>query len=146
MTVPRLVLGVESSCDEMAAAVVRDGTSVLASRVHSQLELHRPYGGVVPELASRDHVRSVSQVVRAALERIGDADWDVAARLIFGISRRREASVGASQALQKIARGVYGDCEGCGEEIGLKRLEARPVAELCIDCKAEQEKAERHQG
>ena len=50
------------------------------------------------------------------------------------------------QALQKIERGVYGECENCGEEIGLKRLEARPVAELCIDCKAEQEKAERHLG
>jgi N6-L-threonylcarbamoyladenine synthase len=66
--VPRLVLGVESSCDEMAAAVVRDGRAVLASCVRSQLELHRPYGGVVPELASRDHVRSVSQVVRSALD------------------------------------------------------------------------------
>ena len=63
----RLVLGIESSCDEMAAAVVRDGREVLASCVHSQLELHQPYGGVVPELASRDHVRTVSQVVRAAL-------------------------------------------------------------------------------
>jgi DnaK suppressor protein len=41
---------------------------------------------------------------------------------------------------------VYGECEACGEEIGLKRLEARPVAELCIDCKAEQEKLERHLG
>ena len=68
MPVPRLVLGVESSCDEMAAAVVRDGRAVLASCVRSQLELHRPYGGVVPELASRDHVRSVSQVVRSALD------------------------------------------------------------------------------
>jgi DnaK suppressor protein len=50
------------------------------------------------------------------------------------------------QALQKIEQGVYGECESCGEEIGIKRLEARPVAELCIDCKAEQEKLERHLG
>jgi DnaK suppressor protein len=50
------------------------------------------------------------------------------------------------QAREKIEQGVYGECEGCGEDIGLKRLEARPVAELCIDCKAEQEKLERHQG
>jgi N6-L-threonylcarbamoyladenine synthase len=71
LPVPHLVLGVESSCDEMAAAVVRDGTEVLASRVRSQLELHRPYGGVVPELASRDHVGAVSQVVRAGLEQAG---------------------------------------------------------------------------
>ena len=49
-------------------------------------------------------------------------------------------------ALEKIEDGVYGECESCGEEIGLKRLEARPVAELCIDCKAEQEKLERNLG
>jgi N6-L-threonylcarbamoyladenine synthase len=78
LPVPHLVLGIESSCDEMAAAIVRDGTEVLASRVRSQLELHRPYGGVVPELASRDHVGAVSQVVRAALEQAGVADRDLA--------------------------------------------------------------------
>ena len=46
-------------------------------------------------------------------------------------------------ALEKIEDGVYGECSVCGEEVGLKRLQARPVAELCIDCKAEQEKLER---
>jgi len=76
-SVPDLVLGVESSCDEMAAAVLRAGREVLASRVHSQDALHRPYGGVVPELASRDHVRHVSQVVRAALEEAGVAEGDL---------------------------------------------------------------------
>jgi len=65
-----------------------------------------------------------------------------------GRLRERERGLAAKieQALQKIEQGVYGECEGCGEEIGLKRLEARPVAELCIDCKAEQEKLERHLG
>ena len=65
-----------------------------------------------------------------------------------GRLRERERGLLAKieQALQKIEQGIYGECEGCGEEIGLKRLEARPVAELCIDCKAEQEKLERHQG
>jgi DnaK suppressor protein len=47
-------------------------------------------------------------------------------------------------ALAKIQEGVYGQCQNCGEEIGRKRLEARPVAELCIDCKGEQEKIERN--
>ena len=47
------------------------------------------------------------------------------------------------QALKKIEDGVYGECESCGEQITLKRIEARPVAELCIDCKAEQEAIER---
>ena len=46
-------------------------------------------------------------------------------------------------ALGKLEEGIYGECEGCGEDIGLKRLEARPVAELCIECKSEQEKLER---
>jgi DnaK suppressor protein len=49
-------------------------------------------------------------------------------------------------ALEKIERGVYGECASCGEEIGIARLRARPVAELCIDCKAEQEKLERRTG
>ncbi len=49
-------------------------------------------------------------------------------------------------ALEKLEDGVYGECESCGEDIGLKRLEARPVAELCIECKAEQEKLERSLG
>ena len=66
-----LVLGIESSCDEMAAAVVRDGRHILASRIHAQSEVHAPYCGVVPELASRDHVRAVSRVVEDALREAG---------------------------------------------------------------------------
>lgn len=66
-----VVLGIESSCDEMAAAIVRDGREILASAVHGQVEVHAPYGGVVPELASRDHVRAVSAVVEAALSQAG---------------------------------------------------------------------------
>ncbi len=49
-------------------------------------------------------------------------------------------------ALEKIDAGEYGECRSCGEDIGVKRLRARPVAELCIDCKAEQEKLERRTG
>ena len=64
----RLVLGIESSCDEMAAAVVRGGREILSSVVSSQVEVHSPYGGVVPELASRDHARVVSQVTEEALK------------------------------------------------------------------------------
>ncbi len=57
--------------------------------------------------------------------------------------RERGLIVKILQALRKIEEGVYGECESCGEEISLKRIEARPVAELCIDCKAEQEALER---
>ncbi len=63
------VLGIESSCDEMTAAVVVGGRTILSSVIASQVEVHAPYGGVVPELASRDHVRVVSDVVREALVR-----------------------------------------------------------------------------
>ncbi len=65
------VLGLESSCDETAAAIVDDGRVVLADIVASQHEVHAKYGGVVPELASRAHILNVVPVVRAALERAG---------------------------------------------------------------------------
>jgi len=71
-----LVLGLESSCDETGAAVVDADGRVLSDVVQTQIGLHAPYGGVVPELASRDHLRNVPVVVRAALERarVGLAD------------------------------------------------------------------------
>lgn len=62
------LLAIESSCDETAAAVVDDGRNVLSSVVASQVEEHKLYGGVVPEIASRRHVESISGVVRQALE------------------------------------------------------------------------------
>src|SRR3984885_15340875 len=65
------ILAIESSCDETAAAVLEDGSRVLSNVVASQLALHRKYGGVVPELASREHLRSIVPVVREALERAG---------------------------------------------------------------------------
>jgi N6-L-threonylcarbamoyladenine synthase len=66
-----LILGLESSCDETAAAVVRGGREVLSSVVHSQVEEHAPYGGVVPELAGRSHLRKVLPVVDRALIEAG---------------------------------------------------------------------------
>jgi N6-L-threonylcarbamoyladenine synthase len=61
------ILGIESSCDETAAAVVRSGAHVVSNVVSSQIATHLPYGGVVPELASREHLRAIVPVVRAAL-------------------------------------------------------------------------------
>jgi DnaK suppressor protein len=60
--------------------------------------------------------------------------------------RERHLLAKIEQALEKIEGNTFGLCENCGEEIGLKRLEARPVAELCIDCKSEQERLERRMG
>ena len=67
------VLGIETSCDETAAAVVRGGREVLSSIVFSQVPLHQPYGGVVPEIASRSHIEKLPGVIREALERAGMA-------------------------------------------------------------------------
>lgn len=65
------ILGIETSCDETAAAVVRNGHEVLSSVVASQTDVHHPYGGVVPELASRRHLEAIASVVAAAVERSG---------------------------------------------------------------------------
>jgi len=65
------ILGIESSCDETAAAVVAGGRKVLSNVVASQIDIHRKYGGVVPELASREHLRQIVPVVREAMEQAG---------------------------------------------------------------------------
>ena len=65
------ILGIESSCDETAAAVVVNGRTILSSVVASQIDIHRRYGGVVPELASREHLRQIVPVVREAMQQSG---------------------------------------------------------------------------
>jgi N6-L-threonylcarbamoyladenine synthase len=64
-----LILGIESSCDETAAAVVRDGHEIRSSVIASQIELHRPWGGVVPELASREHLQRIEPITQEAISR-----------------------------------------------------------------------------
>ena len=63
------VLGIESSCDETAAAVVRNGREVLSSVISSQIEIHRRFGGVVPEVASRNHTMAINSVIDEALSK-----------------------------------------------------------------------------
>jgi len=65
------ILGIESSCDETAAAVVRSGEEIVSDVVFSQIAMHQPYGGVVPELASREHLRAIVPVIRKALADAG---------------------------------------------------------------------------
>lgn len=62
-----LILGIESSCDETAAAVIKNGRTVLSNVISSQIELHKLYGGVVPEIASRKHIEKINQVIEQAL-------------------------------------------------------------------------------
>ena len=71
------ILGIESSCDETAAAVVRSGEKFVSNVVFSQIATHQPYGGVVPELASREHLKAIVPVVRKR--------WPMPGRLINSI-------------------------------------------------------------
>ena len=66
-----LILGIETSCDETAAAVVRDGREVLSNVISSQIDIHTIYGGVVPEIASRKHIEKINQVITEALHDAG---------------------------------------------------------------------------
>lgn len=68
------ILGIETSCDETAAAVVKDGRTVLSNVVYTQIPLHRPYGGVVPEIASRAHVEKISEVVAEAISKFRECE------------------------------------------------------------------------
>lgn len=68
------ILGIETSCDETAAAVVKDGRVVLSNVVYTQIPLHRPYGGVVPEIASRAHVEKISEVINEAMARFQEVE------------------------------------------------------------------------
>src|SRR5690242_5725575 len=62
------VLGIESSCDETAAAVIEDGRTIHSNIIASQIQTHAPFGGVVPELASREHLKNIAVVVEAAMD------------------------------------------------------------------------------
>src|SRR3984885_2702382 len=105
-----LILGIESSCDETAAAIVRRGSEALSNVVASQMALHANYGGVVPELASREHLRNIVPVVREALHRanITFADLDaiavtsgpgLAGALLVGITYAKALAYGLSKPL-----------------------------------------------
>ena len=81
MTEPRreIILGIETSCDETACALVRGGREVLSNVVASQIDLHRRFGGVVPELASRAHIEAINTVIAEALEQAAVPPSDIAA-------------------------------------------------------------------
>lgn len=104
------ILAIESSCDETAAAVVRDGREVVSSVIASQIPLHAMYGGVVPEIASRKHVESVDPVVDEALRQAGMALSDVDAlavtygpglvgALLIGVSAAKALAYAADKPL-----------------------------------------------
>jgi len=109
------ILGIETSCDETAAAVVRDGREVLSDVVFTQIPLHRPYGGVVPEIASRAHVEKISQVVGEAMRRAPRPVDAVAVTYGPGLAPALVVGINAAKGLAK-ALGV--------PLIGINHLEA----------------------
>jgi N6-L-threonylcarbamoyladenine synthase len=72
-----LVLGIETSCDETAAAVIQDDCTLLSNVVFSQMDIHKAYGGIVPEIASRKHIEAISPVISQALENAGVTPKDI---------------------------------------------------------------------
>ncbi|MBN1401469.1 MAG: tRNA (adenosine(37)-N6)-threonylcarbamoyltransferase complex transferase subunit TsaD [Anaerolineae bacterium] len=97
-----LILGIESSCDETAAAVVEDGRTLLANVVASQVELHEKYGGVFPEMASRQHMVTITPVIREALEQAGLGWRDLGAIAVVqgpGLSGSLLVGVNVAKAL-----------------------------------------------
>lgn len=133
-----LILGIESSCDETAAAVVERGRRTLSNVVASQMATHAPYGGVVPELASREHLRNIVPVVRAALEqaRISFTDLDaiavtegpgLAGALLVGISYANALGY----ALEKPVIGVN-HLEGHIHAVLLEQESALPLPALAL--------------
>ena len=92
-----LILAIESSCDETAASVVKNGRTILSNVISSQIELHKLYGGVVPEIASRKHIEKINQVIEEALKEADvtlddlepmDRVWLV--RFLLGLQRRKQ--------------------------------------------------------
>src|SRR5438105_11388306 len=104
------ILGIESSCDETAAALVCDGEKIAANVVFSQMVTHQPYGGVVPELACREHLRAIVAVVRKALADAGQTYQSIdalavtqgpglAGALLVGISYAKALAFGLDKPL-----------------------------------------------
>ena len=118
-----LILGIETSCDETAAAVVEDGRIVHSNVIASQVELHRPYGGVFPEVASRQHVLSILPVLSEALE-TAQVEWDdlaavavtygpgLAGSLLVGVNAAKGLALGRGLPLlgiNHIEAHIYGN-------------------------------------
>ena len=94
-----LILGIESSCDETAAAVVKNGREILSDVVLSQIDIHKLYGGVVPEIAGRNHVQVVDKVARQALSDAGVTLGDIdAVAVTYGAGLVGALLVGVSYA------------------------------------------------
>ena len=97
-----IILGIETSCDETSAAVVKDGRHVLSNVIASQVDIHAPFGGVVPEIAARRHIECVGFIVNEALEKAGLSLEDIDAFAVAngpGLAGALLVGVSAAKAL-----------------------------------------------
>ena len=128
---PPLVLAIETSCDETAVAIVAHGGGVLASEVASQIALHQPYGGVVPEVASRNHLTQLKPLIRRALDKAGfgiekidvfaaTSGPGLATSLMLGVSAAKGLSLGLGKpyiAVNHLEGHLLSPFFGAGREI-----------------------------
>ncbi len=102
------ILGIETSCDETAAAVVEDGGRILSNQIASQVEIHARYGGIVPEVASRQHILSIIPIIKQAMTK-AKANWDtldgIAVTIGPGLAGSLLTGVNAAKAIA-LARGL----------------------------------------
>jgi N6-L-threonylcarbamoyladenine synthase len=125
------ILGIESSCDETAAAVVDDGRVILSNEIASQIEIHARYGGVVPEVASRQHVLAIIPTIRQAMDK-ALTDWTgidaiavtkgpgLAGSLLVGVSAAKALAMAASKPLvgvNHIEAHIYANWLGAAEPV-----------------------------
>ena len=103
-----LILGIESSCDETAASVVKNGREILSNVVLSQIDIHKVFGGVVPEIASRNHVEAIDKVVCQALAEADVTLSDVnAVAVTYGAGLVGALLVGVSYAKGLVRRAGF---------------------------------------
>ena len=128
-----LILGIESSCDDTAAAVVEEGNRILSSIVSSQDDIHERYGGIVPELASRRHIEMIAPVVESALCGAGVSMEDIGAIGVTkgpGLVGSLLIGLSFAKALSYTMKIPY---------VGVNHLEAHPLAAFLKDGGGEDE-------
>ena len=130
------ILGIETSCDETAAAVVRDGREVLSNVVYTQIPLHQPYGGVVPEIASRAHIEKISEVVRTAIDQFNSNTPNSKTQTLDAVAVTY--GPGLSPALIVGLNAAKGVAKGLGVPlIGINHIEAHLHSPFLYDAGAE---------
>src|ERR671917_167985 len=125
-----LVLGIETSCDETSAAVVRGGRSILSNVIASQTELHGEYGGIVPEIAARAHVEALTPAIAEALLQADATFWDldaVAATLGPGLVGALLIGVSEAKSIAAVLEVPF---------LGVNHLEAHLYSALLVDPEA----------